>query len=270
MKKLISLILIVSFYFAIQPMWVSSAISTNLEACWTLDEESGTRVDSTTANVDLTDNNTVLFATGIQGNAAQFEEDTFEYLSAATSSDLIITGDLSVAFWYKHETDLSNNTGWYVLFRGIDGGNSSYAIQHFINVGTPQWIFLGFTAAAPTNNINLRMNFTHTAGTFYHVVITYDTSETQTELFIDGTSITTTTNAGLTDLNGGNLELHMGSSPVPSEHFDGLLDEFGIWSKVLTQSEINDLYNGGLGVSCEEVVASAVGVSNSQVILIGI
>ncbi len=49
-------------------------------AHWPLDETSGTRADSVGSN-DLTDNNTVLSATGMFGNAADFEATSNEWLS---------------------------------------------------------------------------------------------------------------------------------------------------------------------------------------------
>ena len=45
--------------------------TTGLVSYWALDETSGTRYDSHGSN-DLTDNNTVGYTTGVQGNAADF------------------------------------------------------------------------------------------------------------------------------------------------------------------------------------------------------
>ena len=49
-----------------------SSLTTNLISYWKLDETSGTRVDSV-GNNDLTDNNTVLYGAGKQGNGADLE-----------------------------------------------------------------------------------------------------------------------------------------------------------------------------------------------------
>ena len=61
-----------------------------LVSWWDLDEASGTRFDSHTANDvnDLTDNNTVTQATGKVGNAAQFTAANLEHLSKSSASNL--------------------------------------------------------------------------------------------------------------------------------------------------------------------------------------
>src|SRR3990167_8235506 len=82
-----------------------AALRDNMVAWWELNEESGTRVDAHSTN-DLTDNNTVLFGTGIVGNAADFETTgaPLEFLSIADNVPLSITGDICIAFWTDIES----------------------------------------------------------------------------------------------------------------------------------------------------------------------
>ena len=63
-----------------------STLLTNLTAWWNFDEESGIRYDSYNTH-DLTDNGTVLYAAGKQGNAADFESSVAgEYLGRTTTA----------------------------------------------------------------------------------------------------------------------------------------------------------------------------------------
>ena len=82
------------------------ALKTNLVSYWKMEEASGSRVDVHGSN-DLTDNNTVLNATGISGNGADHERDTSEWLSIAHASQTnldVTTGDFSISCWIKRES----------------------------------------------------------------------------------------------------------------------------------------------------------------------
>src|SRR5574341_2164717 len=69
------------------------AVKGNLISFWELEEASGTRLDATASDNDLTDNNTVTQATGKVGNAAQFTRANTEYLSIAHNTS-IACGDI--------------------------------------------------------------------------------------------------------------------------------------------------------------------------------
>ena len=81
----------------------TSTLTDGLVAYWPLDEASGTRADSHSNSLDLTDNNTVSQGTGhVYANAADFEEATREYLSRA-STDLLQPLSFSISLWIKPE-----------------------------------------------------------------------------------------------------------------------------------------------------------------------
>lgn len=50
-------------------------------------------------------------------------------------------------------------------------------------------------------------------------------------------------------INNNNENLTLGYNIGGSYHLQGALDEMGIWGRSLTQSEINDLYNSGVGIT---------------------
>ena len=54
-----------------------------------------------------------------------------------------------------------------------------------------------------------------------------------------------------------NTNLSLGSrlgTTTSPEEFDGIMDEVGIWNRVLSDSEITELYNGGAGLTYPFVV----------------
>jgi len=250
---IISFVLVFGFFF-IEPQTTLAAVPTDFLACWDLDEESDTRIDEAGTS-DLDDFNTVLFGTGIQGNAADFEEDLVEYLSTTSGAAISSSADLSISFWHKHETDLGNNSGWYIITHGAGtGGAANWGLQFYHNAGVPQWVFVAYESSAPTANVNIRVNQTLTAGTWYHIVMTFDltggASEGLMEIFSNGTSVGTKNDATLNDLNGGDFDLTMGASSAHIQPFDGLLDIVEVYDRVLTSAEITALYNSGSGVPC--------------------
>jgi len=75
---------------------------------WSCDEASGVRYDSNTTNSnDLTDNNTVLAATGLLSNACDFESSSSEYLSITDVAQigLDFSTAFTIAYWVNFESD---------------------------------------------------------------------------------------------------------------------------------------------------------------------
>ena len=89
---------------------------------------------------------------------------------------------------------------------------------------------------------------TLTAGTWYHVVATYDSSDESIEIFVDTVTAGTNTYTGISWSNVDEAAIGeiTGSSPF---EFDGVIDEVGIWNRVLSGAEITELYNSGAGVA---------------------
>lgn len=229
-------------------------LSTGLVSYWELEEASGTRVDSHGSN-DLTDNNTVTQGTGKQGNCADFEVDNTEYLSItnAAQTGLDRTGDFSFAFWWKPETITQNHGFWTT----VNGNNNNYGVRALWNTNND--LILNVRSASGSDNHTLNNNFVPTAGTWYHIVFTFDSSAAQAKAYIDSTAQTTST---LTYSNSttGDGGARIGGATVSANAWDldALIDEFGFWSKVLTQTEVNDLYNSGSGIPYEAAAATFV------------
>jgi len=77
--------------------------TTGLVAWWSLDEASGNRADSHGGNT-LTDNNTVGYAAGKVGNAADFESGDSEYLLCTPASAVPAAAGWTLGAWVRWET----------------------------------------------------------------------------------------------------------------------------------------------------------------------
>lgn len=244
MKKLISAILscvltFSVFFVDVQP--VNAATPTDYVSCWDLDETSGTRVDANTTNSnDLTDTNTVLYATGKQGNAADFESTNTEYLTITDANQVGL--DFSTAATFSYWVNFESDTDAVVIDKTRAGGapTNSYWILHQGGTGN----YNGFSNSAETY---LAVLHTLNNATWYHVVWTYNAGTA--EMFVDGVSKGTASNG--TSLTNTTAPFTLGRvNKYTGNYMDGLMDIVEVYDRVLTGTEITDLYNGGAGRAC--------------------
>ena len=81
-----------------------------------------------------------------------------------------------------------------------------------------------------------------------HFAITYDRSADDIKIYKDGSTVShTKAGVAIAAIHDSSAPFELGDYNSGSE-FDGLIDECGIWSRVLTAGEITDLYNSGAGL----------------------
>lgn len=244
MKKLIStLLLIIAFLSPVSPIFDAqvaqaatdvkndATLSTSLVSYWELEEVSGTRVDSHGSN-DLTDNNTVGQATGLQGNAADFDDTNSEYLSGGDVLD--ITTDRSYAFATKFET-----AGTYLQpFVYKWGAGDSHMFDYYNGA-------LRFrTSSDGSSSILKTVSWSPSTATWYCVAVTFDLSAGEVKFYVDGSQQGTTQTGLHTSIYNTSEPFVIGrNSATGGSKFDGILDEYGAWNKVLTSTEISDICN---------------------------
>jgi len=216
----------------------NSSLATDLVSYWELEEASGTRFDSHGAN-DLTDNNTVGQATGKIGNGADFEDGNSESLSDVNTGQYTSTVG-SFACWVKVEnlktSDFSPSIVSTIRSNADDTGGM---VMRYSFVDQKVNWFKGNSVGGYTASTTAL-----TSGSWFHIVGTWDSSEIK--IYVNGTlegtnsSVSASTTAG---------NLTIGSDTVnTARRFDGVIDEVGFWSKVLTSTEVSDLYNSGAGI----------------------
>jgi len=190
--------------------------SSGLLAFWALADET----DSSGNGNTLTNTNSVAFVAGKIGNAAEF--DYTNHLSRAMSVDF--SADFSVSLWCK-PADVAN---YGVMIYGGAGGTFAinYTGSNSIDINNAAAAFLN-VAADPD--------------LWHHIVATKDA--TDTKVWLNGTLATQGENQG----NSSGSTIYLGNTEG-AQNYTGLLDAVGIWSRVLTDSEVADLYNAGDGL----------------------
>lgn len=213
-----------------------NGLLTNLVSYWTMDETSGTRVDSHGTN-DLTDNNTVSSAAGKFGNAASFVRANSEFLSVADNASLSITSAFSISFWVRFN---SSNVLQVVASKQGATGNRSWQVQH-----TPgnRLKFIVYTSSASKGK-DLESSVAITTASWYHVVCTFIPS-TAMQITVNGT-LSEGTDSIFPAIADSSAQFRLGYIDVPGAyHLDGELDEIGIWSRALSSTDRTNLYNSG-------------------------
>ena len=218
--------------------------TTDLISWWSMDETSGTRNDSHGTN-HLTDNNSVLYGTGKQGNAADFELSNSEYLSVANNATLAVGDiDFTVAFWINPET--------------INTVQIPASKWNF-GTGEREWDFrlsttnkLGFRVS-PDGSSNTIVEDTVTtvsAGSWYYVVGWHDATANTINVQVNGGTVYSLSYSS--GVYTATSPLHFGNQ-YSSGHYDGLMDEACFWKRVLTADERTWLFNSGNGRSYSEL-----------------
>jgi len=219
------------------------AIIDSLVSYWKLDEASGNAADAHASNT-LTNNGTIPYVAAKINNGADLEStDAADYFSAADSAGLSITGNMSWSFWIKPESD----TAAVLMQKWGAAGQRAYYVQ----LPSTTVIRLGVSAAGTTLNYGdvTVPTMTMDGSVWYHIVIAYTASTGTMEVYTQGVSRGTDATLD-TSIFDGTSALEIGvyqEGGGRGNWYDGVLDEVGVWNKVLSATEVTDLYNGGAG-----------------------
>lgn len=222
----------------------------NLVSYWGFNESSGNAADSKGSNT-LTNNNSTAYATGKQGNGADFEASSSNNFSItdASQSGLDTMSDLTVAFWLKRES-----TGSQAIFGQIDGnaGASGRAWAIYVEANTASSFDLLISDGTTATWKYVEPSWS--TATWYHCAVVHDHSAGNAKFYINGVQFgSTQTGLPTAAINtSSTIDWMAGAafntSPSKSNYLDGLLDELGVWKETLSPEAINALYNGGTGI----------------------
>ena len=214
--------------------WASwtSALSVDLLAYWNCDDSSGDLIDSLGSANATYKTNTPLDVGGIVNNATYSTGD--DYWTIANQS--VGTGfnstesDFTFSFWFNQTVV----TGY--MINSISGDFYYY---------TGEGLFRTDTFA-----VNYIWDFNITANRSYFVTLVRNESTSTMDLYVDGVY-----NGTLASPKGIDFEDEFnnvtGISFLGNNGYKGWLDEIAMWNRSLSFSEIDDLYNGGSGITYE-------------------
>jgi len=218
-------------------------LQTDLVAWWKLDEASGTRADSA-GSLDLTDNNTCGQVAGVVGNAVDIVKSNSEYLSHADDPDFDLSGDWTINGWAKW-SDPAND--FYLISKDA-GGDRAYSI--FYHTGAGQYRLLVSGDGASVGFVNYGDGGSIVTDTWNMLTFYHDSAADEIGFGVNaGTPITNSYSAGM--YNSGQ-PFFLGR--YYSSYGDISIDELAIWDRLLTQAELDWLYDSGSGRTYEDIL----------------
>lgn len=236
--------------FALSLPATQGALTSNLVAYYDFEDLSSS---PETAAADLVVNgtgSTVGVAAGVAGRAAEFTGTTGNVLTASLGfggGGANQLGDnFTVSAWYNLDGDASSGASRFFVFEGNTDYDLSYGLR--ASGGDPGFNdSQTFTNAAVGTDPNALHLDVHTPGTWQHVLLTYESDDTTTTIttYIDLAEASVLSLA-TADLSSGAINIGNARNNALNRAFDGRIDEFGAWDRVLTQDEITQVNTLGL------------------------
>ena len=206
-------------------------LKTNLEAYYKLEDVTDFFNDN-----DLTNGNSVAFNAGKVNSAANTGSNNTNKNLQILSDLGIQGGNISINLWINLTTVPSAEK--IIAIQGDDGTHVQYQLSY---TGTT------WRAVRDKTNVSAaEVIETHTpnADTWYNLALTYNGSNM--ELWRNGISKGSVASSG-NGVSGASEAFTLFSTHGGSQLVSGLIDECGVWSKKLSNTEIEDLYNDGSG-----------------------
>lgn len=214
--------------------------TTNIDGYYKCDDNSASTTidDAHTSNSDGTmgDSNTedVSSTTAKIGRSFNFtgndERNGPDYIDVNDAH--IDNSDSSISFWVLTPSSFGS-VNQYLL-----GSSTTFRFFVYVDADGDLFLRIGSSGASAGSRLS--------TSTWYHIVVTWDQSAQVGKLYLNGDSDINRTSTGTGDADSVNL----GSWDSGGDNFwTGHFDEAGFWAEVLSETDVDDLYNSGSGLT---------------------
>lgn len=228
------------------------ALTDNLIAYWKLDESSGNAADATGGGKTFVNNGGVSYSTGKINNGADFantypsNNDSFSLASGNIADQTAFT----ISLWVKSSSTVAADSGLLTVGNWSGSGQLQLMIRKEAG-NTGQLHFQGYGNSPDAETLSTATNLFN--GSWRHIVVTYKTAATPTtEIYVDGSLDKSHTHTSLPTVVFNTATTYLGTWLVGTNYRgmeNGSIDEVGIWSRVLSSTEVSELYNNGSGLA---------------------
>jgi hypothetical protein len=216
-------------------------ITSDIYACWHINESSGTNVPESVNSRNGTTVNSPSWVAGKLNNCLQFSSaGSIQYVNCGDIANFERTTPWSFECWFK--TDVSgvailasrqvSNVGWQIY------SNGGQINVYFGNSYPDYYIHRTTTGAGVHNNA------------WHHLIVTYTGSSLASgvTIYLDGAERSSTIGKDTLSLSMlVSANLYLGARADLVYKFNGSIDEAIIYTRVLTPSEVTYRYNSGTG-----------------------
>ena len=228
------------------PTPVVNNLLTSLIAYWDLDESTGKAIDLHASYDGTLTNAPTQNQSGLLGTSYLFEEDDNEKINCGLEVGDFGTSDCSISAWIKIPAEVTAGDQDAIL-----GKYAGAAPQWYVFITDAELVSLYWRPSgtavyiSSSNSISL--------DEWVHVVVTMDRDGNAT-IYINGEADGTPVSISATSADNmdNSVAFILGAryyGADDAKSMDGYLDEVGIWYRVLTQTDIDFLYNSGSGLA---------------------
>jgi hypothetical protein len=214
----------------------ASPYLTGLTHYYSLDEAGGIRSDLI-GTAHFADVNTVLSSAGVNNLAAAFVKTNNEYLSLAGGIDTFTGTAHTVSLWVYRDLSAVAEIIW------SGSATTGFSQQMGANGALDTFQSSAWNTYAIADLIPL--------AAWTHLLIAYDGSlaeDQRSKLYVNATLKTRTGGSGVIPVSTvTQTPFEMGRYTGGGYQWNGLIDEFGVWSRTLSQTDATYLYNSGAG-----------------------
>jgi hypothetical protein len=234
-------------------MDIKNDFSTGLVAHWKLDETSGTREDIH-STYDLSDTNSVSYASGKFNNAADFTASSSEYLRNTTT--LWNSTSMVWNLWMKHSTAPSSGGVRTFAHMGSQTGYKEFYLEAVESSGTvyasasyARPCVTGYGAQMPMSTVNIY------DGNWHMITGVWEEAGDTLKLYVDGTLRTTRTSISGNGTCAVNDGITLGARYISGSgqgFADEVIDEVTFWGGWdPSTTDISNLWASGNGIEYE-------------------
>lgn len=240
----------ISLFIIIYMNNIVSAVTFNNLFYYDFNENSGTKVNNIVSSGSIDLNSSGNWTTGFLG-ASSMGGNGLNQHAQNTSAQLGLGANFSVTFWFNRNIITDQGTG---LIGYLTESDKGWALSGSSNVGKIQLAISNDSTlvSALTTTIN------QVANRWYFGAMTYN--GTGVKIYINATE---EANATILERSLVRANFTIGRYPTgvaAGNFFNGSIDEVGIWNRTLTQQDINDLYNSGVGLPFSSTVINTISV----------
>lgn len=216
------------------------ALTTNIVAYWKLDESSGNAVDSTGNGFTLTNTNTVTYAAAKINNGAFFGAVNTDKVLSSTSGLGIDGGTMSITAWIYRDAAAGNTKWFFATFNS--GSKVGYKFRYNSGIQAAR------DRVGTSEDLTTAQSISNDTWTF--VAMTYD--GTTVRCYVNAGTPQTVASSGNGSAGSGQqtgVGANTSDTGSYNNYWQGNVDEVGVWSRALSDSEITELYNAGAGLT---------------------